>query len=64
MPSLIDLMLEGRNIWQHNPWPLAIVDASVWSFAANELAQGRWSLLGLWGEAATVHMAIIDRDTA
>ena len=64
MPSLIDLMLEGRNIRQHNPWPRAIVDASVWSFAANELAQGRWSLLGLWGEAATVHMAIIDRDTA
>ena len=29
-----------------------------------QLAHGRWGLLGLWGEPATVHMAIIDRDTA
>ena len=64
MPSLIDLMLEGRKILQHSPWPRAVVDASVWTFAANELAQGRWSLLGLWGEPTAVHMAIMDRDTA
>jgi Ni,Fe-hydrogenase III large subunit len=64
MPSLIDLMLEGRTIRQHMPWPRTVVDASVWAFAANELAQGRWSLLGLWGEPSTAHMAIIDRDTA
>jgi len=63
MPSLIDLMLEGRKIRQHNPWPRAVVDASVWAFAANELAHGRWGLLGLWGEPAAAHMAIIDRDT-
>jgi len=64
MPSLIDLMLEGRKILQHNPWPRAVVNASVWAFAANQLAQLRWGLLGLWGEPVTVHMAIIDRDTA
>ena len=64
MPSLIDLMLEGRKIPHHNPWPRAVVDASVWTFAANELAHGRWGLLGLWGEPTTVNMAIIDRDTA
>jgi Ni,Fe-hydrogenase III large subunit len=64
MPSLIDLMLEGRNIRQHNPWPRAVVDASAWAFATNELSQGRWNLLGLWGEPTTVNMAIIDRDTA
>jgi Ni,Fe-hydrogenase III large subunit len=64
MPSLIDLMLEGRKIPQHGPWPRAVVDASVWTFAANELARGRWSLLGLWGEPSAVHMAIMDRDTA
>ena len=64
MPSLIDLMLEGRKIRQHSPWPRVVVDAHLWKFAAGELAQGRWSLLGLWGEPTTVHMAIIDRDTA
>ena len=64
MPSLIDLMLEGRKIRQHHPWPRAVVDASVWNFAASELAQGRWSLLGLWGEPSAVHMAIMDGDAA
>jgi len=64
MPSLIDLMLEGRGIPQHSPWPRAVVDVPVWNFAANELAQGRWSLLGLWGEPSTVHMAIMDELTA
>jgi Ni,Fe-hydrogenase III large subunit len=64
MPSLIDLMLEGREVQQHGPWPRAVVDAPVWHFAASELAQGRWSLLGLWGEPSTVHMAIMDKQTA
>ncbi|MFL6837601.1 MAG: NADH-quinone oxidoreductase subunit C [Bradyrhizobium sp.] len=64
MPSLIDLMLEGRKVEQHRPWPRVVVDAPPWNFAAGELAHGRWSLLGLWGESATVHMAIMDGDTA
>ena len=64
MPSLIDLMLEGREVEHHGPWPRAVVDASVWNFAAGELAHGRWSLLGLWGEPSTVHMAIMDGLTA
>lgn len=64
MPSLIDLIQEGRKVEQHGPWPRAVVDASVWRFAAGELTQGNWSLLGLWGEPATVHMAILDARTA
>ncbi len=40
MPSLIDLMLEGRKIQQHSPWPRVVVDAHLWKFAAGELAQG------------------------
>jgi Ni,Fe-hydrogenase III large subunit len=64
MPSLIDLTLEGRKIQQHAPWPRAVVDASAWNLAAGELAQGRWSLLGLWGEPSTVHMAIMDEAAA
>jgi Ni,Fe-hydrogenase III large subunit len=64
MPSLIDLMLEGRQVQEHSPWPRAVVDASVWNFAARELALGRWSLLGLWGEPSTVHMAIMHEHLA
>ena len=64
MPSLIDLTLEGRKVAQCAPWPRVAVDAAVWTFAASELSHGRWSLLGLWGEPATVHMAIMDGQTA
>ena len=64
MPSLIDLMLEGREIRQRGPWPRAVVGAHLWKFVANELAQGRLALLGLWGEPSTVHMAIMDEATA
>ena len=64
MPSLIDRILEGREIRQRSPWPRAEVGAHLWRFVVNELAQGRLGLLGLWGEPATVHMAIMDGDTA
>jgi len=64
MRSLIDLTLEGRKAGQYGPWPRVVVDASVWTFAASELPHGRWSLLGLWGEPSTVHMAIMDGQTA
>ena len=64
MPSLIDLMLEGRQVQHHSPWPRSVVLAPVWNFAASELAHGRWSLLGLWGETLGVHMAIMDEQTA
>jgi Ni,Fe-hydrogenase III large subunit len=64
MPSLIDRILEGREIRQRSPWPRAEVGAHLWKFVVNELAQGHLGLLGLWGEPSTVHMAIIDGDTA
>ncbi|THD63080.1 MAG: hydrogenase expression protein HypE [Bradyrhizobium sp.] len=60
MAALIDLMLKGHKVQQHGPWPRVVVDAQQWEFAAGELQQGRWGLLGLWGEPSTVHMAIMD----
>jgi Ni,Fe-hydrogenase III large subunit len=64
MPSLTDLILKGREIQQHSPWPRAVVDAAGWNLAATALSQGRLSLLGLWGELSTVHMAIMDGQNA
>ena len=40
MPSLIDLMLEGRKVEQHGPWPRAVVDASIWQFADQRTGAG------------------------
>lgn len=60
MPALSDLLATGRLVPDHRPCPRAIVEPSVWSFAAAQLAAGRWTLLGLWGERDAVHMAIAE----
>jgi Ni,Fe-hydrogenase III large subunit len=60
MPGLSDLVREGSRVQGHAPWPRAVVDPAVWNFAAGRIAAGHWSLLGLWGEAAAVHMALLD----
>jgi len=64
MPALIDLIQEGRRVPEHRPWPRAVVDAAVWRFAAEQLGDGHWSLLDLWGEPDRVHMALLDEPTA
>ena len=64
MPSPIDHILKGRKIEQRRPWPRAVIGAHLWKFITNELVQGRLSLLGMWGEPATVHMAILDQAAA
>jgi Ni,Fe-hydrogenase III large subunit len=61
MPQLADLMHKGRQVAQHRPWSRAVVDCAGWSRATGELAQGNCSLLALWGEPSTVHMAISDK---
>jgi Ni,Fe-hydrogenase III large subunit len=60
MASLDELKLQGRRVAEHGPWPRLVVDAAHWSRATLELIAGRWSLLSLWGEADTVHMAMLE----
>jgi Ni,Fe-hydrogenase III large subunit len=66
MPSLSNIVAQGRPIKEHRPWPRVSVTADAWTAAAHELAGGGATLLGLWGERTSgylVHMALIDRDT-
>ena len=58
MPSLIDVILEGAKQSQR-PWPRVVVSPEVWNFTVSQLALGRWTLFGLWGEPSAVHMAIL-----
>ena len=58
MPSLADT-IEGRRIEAHRPRPRIVVNAAGWSAAANRMAAGEWTLLGLWGAIACVHMAVM-----
>src|SRR5262245_14503185 len=57
---LHELIRAGRIVDAHHPWPRAIVSAERWRQATKFLATGQWTLLGLWGEAEQVHMALND----
>ncbi|MGH8221833.1 MAG: hydrogenase expression protein HypE [Woeseiaceae bacterium] len=54
----------GRSVAEHRPWPRAVVDADTWVLAAECLTQGSVTLLGLWGEADSVHLALLDEPGA
>jgi Ni,Fe-hydrogenase III large subunit len=60
MTTLADLLPQSRWIPQHRPWPRAMVAPETWRVASTRLAAGEWTLLGLWGEADVVHMALLD----
>ena len=61
--ALDDLLAAGDAIAAHRPWPRAVVSAEIWSEAAQQLRDGHLTLLGLWGEPDTVHMAVLDEGT-
>jgi Ni,Fe-hydrogenase III large subunit len=62
MPSIETIVAQGRAVDAHRPWPRVCVSGELWGAAADELREGRATLLGLWGEASpgyAVHMALI-----
>src|SRR3974390_3294421 len=66
MPALADI-IEGRRVEGHRPWPRIVAAPDGWRRAASELAAGRATLLGLWGDAdpaPLVHMGISDAAAA
>ena len=66
MPSLIDIIPQGKRVDGHKPWPRLVVIPDAWRHAASEIATGRATLLGLWGDTGggpAVHMAMIDGST-
>jgi Ni,Fe-hydrogenase III large subunit/Ni,Fe-hydrogenase III component G len=66
MPPLTDIIPHGERVDGHRPCPRLIVTADEWRQVARELAAGRATLFGLWGDTGTVptvHMAIIAETT-
>jgi Ni,Fe-hydrogenase III large subunit len=59
MEALSAILTSGRMIARHSPFPCFVIDAATWQHAADGLAAGDWSLLGLWGEIGRAHMAIL-----
>lgn len=60
MPALAELIAKGRRTSSHHPCARVIVEDDLWLQLAKRLAGGRGTLLGLWGDEAAVHMAILD----
>jgi Ni,Fe-hydrogenase III large subunit/Ni,Fe-hydrogenase III component G len=57
--GLLDSIRHAETIEGHRPWPRAVVDAEGWRHAIDQLTAGRCTLLGLWGDTAAVHIALI-----
>jgi Ni,Fe-hydrogenase III large subunit len=60
MTALDDLIGSGERSVLARPWPRAEVGKAEWTAAIAELAAGRFTLLGLWGEQTRVHMMLTD----
>jgi Ni,Fe-hydrogenase III large subunit/Ni,Fe-hydrogenase III component G len=58
--ALSDLLAAGYQVEAHRPWPRISVPEAGWRAAVERLAAGRVTLLGLFGEPQTVHMALLD----
>jgi Ni,Fe-hydrogenase III large subunit len=66
MSSLIAIIPDGQRVNSHKPWPRFVVTEDAWRHAASEIAAGRATLFGLWGDngdGPVVHMAMIDDTT-
>jgi Ni,Fe-hydrogenase III large subunit len=59
MAGLLD-RIAGHRVREHHGAPRVIVDEEGWRLAASDLAAGQGTLLGLWGDAGAVHMALLD----
>jgi len=60
MVALIEITKNGRKVDAHRPWPRVIVSSTTWRLAIQQLVDTRATLLGLWGDASAMHMALID----
>ena len=61
-PTLRDVLRNGPAVAAHRPWPRVEVSRESWEHAISLLRNGQCTLLGLWGETAFVHMALIDAE--
>jgi Ni,Fe-hydrogenase III large subunit len=57
--SAIASCVEGlAQVADHRPWPRYEVDTDTWTAIGTALGEGGGDLLGLWGDATHVHLAL------
>jgi len=52
--------ITGRRVDEHRGWPRLVVTEAQWRATAERIANGEFTLLGLWGDTGAVHMAAFD----
>lgn len=57
--TLLDHIPHQDRAEQHRPWPRVAVADAGWNAAIDQLTAGQCTLLGLWGDAGQVHMALL-----
>jgi Ni,Fe-hydrogenase III large subunit/Ni,Fe-hydrogenase III component G len=57
--ALLDHIPHSEKAGSHRPWPRVAVVDEGWQAAIDQLAAGQATLLGLWGDAGMVHMALL-----
>jgi hypothetical protein len=57
--ALLDIIPHIERVMEQRPWPRALVGEDGWMQAIDHLAAGRCTLIGLWGDAGAVHMALL-----
>jgi Ni,Fe-hydrogenase III large subunit len=62
--AILDAITHSDVTERHWPWPRALVGEEGWRQTIDQLATGRLVLLGLWGDAPMVHMALLDASTS
>ncbi|HXV25427.1 MAG TPA: NADH-quinone oxidoreductase subunit C [Alphaproteobacteria bacterium] len=60
MTSLKEIASNSQQVDAHHPWPRAVVTDDAWQVVLRQLVDGRATLLGLWAEPRTVHLALIE----
>jgi Ni,Fe-hydrogenase III large subunit len=61
--ALLDQFTHLKKAEEHRPWPRAVVAEEGWQQAIGLLASGQCTLLGLWGDAPHVYMALLDESS-
>jgi Ni,Fe-hydrogenase III large subunit len=60
MAWLQDMMQQGRPAGTAQSHPRVIVDEATWMQAGEYVASGKGTLLSLWGDTDTVHLAVLE----
>ncbi|MET0687583.1 MAG: hydrogenase expression protein HypE [Methyloceanibacter sp.] len=64
MAALNDIARKGRRAEGHHPWPRTVVTSDGWKLLAQQLADARATMLGLWGDRNAVHLALIEEPSS